>query len=100
MWIERFLSYQEELMGKDVCAVANTTKLFLGCPCCDLIIKLCNLEVPEELRAETVDSQTGDGPSMTKGHSLATSASSSTTTSYKDGLKKKKQKWLNYVLSS
>jgi len=48
MWIERFLTYQEELMEKSNQSIINGTKFFLGCPVCDNLIKICSVIVPQE----------------------------------------------------
>lgn len=49
MWIERFLSYQEEIQNKAKPSVVSSTKFFLGCPACDILIKECHVEVPNDV---------------------------------------------------
>lgn len=42
MWIERFLSYQNELIDKSFRDLLNSSKLFTGCPVCESFLRLCN----------------------------------------------------------
>lgn len=49
-WIERFLSYQDELMNKPFDSIISTNKFFLGCPVCDILTAICGVVVPEEIK--------------------------------------------------
>ncbi|RWS29751.1 hypothetical protein B4U80_12698 [Leptotrombidium deliense] len=49
MWIERLLTYQEELIDKPFYNIITGHKFFLGCPVCDHLIKMCNVKVPADI---------------------------------------------------
>lgn len=42
MWIERFLSYQNELIEKTFRDLLKGSKLFSGCPVCESFLRLCD----------------------------------------------------------
>lgn len=81
MWIERFLSYQDEIQNKTDSSVITSTKFFLGCPACDVLIKECSVPVPKdvlEYREATYQSsasQSGTSPDAGGHHPGSTSAS-------------------------
>ena len=82
MWIERFLSYQDEIQNKTDSSVITSTKFFLGCPACDILIKECNVPVPKdvlEYREATCQSSSQCGPNAETGHHHPGTSSSSPT---------------------
>ena len=83
MWIERFLSYQDEIQNKTDSNVITSTKFFLGCPACDVLIKECNVPVPKdvlEYREATYQSTVAQfGASLEAGHAGNLTTSSSPT---------------------
>lgn len=79
MWIERFLSYQDEIQNKTDSSVITSTKFFLGCPACDILIKECNVPVPKDVmeyrQATNQNTTSQSGALVDAGHVGSTSAS-------------------------